>query len=187
MAQPQHSPEFDRPSRAAALLPGARIAAVVSEYHEEIGAMMRDSARRELESCGLASENFFEVHAPGAFELPLVARRLAVRDDIHAVLCFGLVLKGETTHDVHVATAAAQGVLMASLQTDKPILFGVLTCATLEQALARALPEARGGTFDKGREVARAATLALEALKLAGEIGLAPRGTGFFRREGVTP
>jgi 6,7-dimethyl-8-ribityllumazine synthase len=76
---------------------------------------------------------------------------------------------------------------MAALQTDKPILFGVLTCATLDQALARALPAEQGGKFDKGREVARAATLALEALKFAGEVGVAARGTGFFRREETTP
>ena len=184
MAQPSSSHSPDKPSRAAALRPGARIAAVVSAYHEEIGGMMLESARRELESSGLARENFFEVSAPGAFELALIARRLAVRDDIHAVLCFGLVLKGETSHDTHIANATAQGILMAALQTDKPILFGVLTCATIEQARARALPTEQGGQYDKGREVARAATLALEALKLASEIGLAERGTGFFRREG---
>ncbi len=145
--------------------------------------MMAGSARRELESCGLARENFFQVASPGAFELPLIARRLAVRDDIHAVLCFGLVLKGETSHDTHIAAAAAQGIQMAALQTDKPILFGVLTCATLEQAQARALPAEQGGKYDKGRELARAASLALEALKQAGEIGVAERGAGFFRRE----
>ncbi|HTF88989.1 MAG TPA: 6,7-dimethyl-8-ribityllumazine synthase [Planctomycetota bacterium] len=183
MAQPNSSPNHDSPSRAAALPPGVRIAAVVSSYHEEIGAMMLESARRELESCGLARDNFFEVHSPGAFELPLIARRLAVRDDIHAVLCFGLVLKGETSHDTHIATSVAHGILLGALQTDTPILFGVLTCATLEQALARALPAEQGGLHDKGREVARAATLALEALKLASEIGVAARGTGFFRRE----
>ena len=105
------------------------------------------------------------ISAPGAFELPLLARRLARRGGVDAVLCFGLVLKGETRHDEYVAGAAAQGLVQASLETDVPILFGVLTCQTLEQARARALPAADGGRFDKGREVARAAIHALGSLR----------------------
>jgi 6,7-dimethyl-8-ribityllumazine synthase len=180
MAQPRSSPT------STTLPAGSRLAAVVSGYHEEIGAMMLASARAELLLLGLEPEHLFEVRAPGAFELPLIARRLAVRDDIDAVLCFGLVLKGETTHDEHVAGAAARGILDASLQTDTPLLFGVLTCDTLEQAQARALPSAQGGRFDKGRELARAAAQALAALELAANIGSLERGGGFFRREAGT-
>ena len=80
------------------------------------------------------------------------------------VLCFGLVLTGETTHDHWVSMGATQGITLASLETDKPILFGVLTCQTIEQARARALPASEGGKEDKGREVARAALAALDAL-----------------------
>lgn len=177
MAQTRSSPP------SAPLPPGARLGVVVSTYHESIGSMMLASARRELESLGLEPGNLFEVQSPGAFELPILARRLAVRDDIHAVLCFGLVLKGETSHDQHVSAAAAKGILEASLQTDTPILFGVLTCDTLEQAEARALPESQGGQFDKGRELARAAALVLQELERASMIGSPARGTGFFRRD----
>ena len=66
-------------------------------------------------------------------------RELLARADIDAVLCFGLVLKGETSHDGYVAQGAAQGILGAALETDTPILFGVLTCDTYQQAQARAL------------------------------------------------
>ena len=177
MAKPRSSPN------PAALPSGARMGVVISMYHEEIGEQMLDSARRELERQGLELSTLFEVRAPGAFELPLIARRLAVRDDIHAVLCFGLVLKGETSHDEHIAAAAARGILEASLQTDTPILFGVLTCDTLEQAKERALPAEQGGRFDKGREVARAAVIALQSLESASIIGSPERVTGFFRRE----
>ena len=141
------------------------------------------SARAELVAAGLAEEDFLVLEAPGAFELPIVARRLAIREDVAAVLCFGLVLKGETTHDRYVAEAAARGVLDVSLQTDKPVLFGVLTCDTLEQAEARALPAPEGadpaGHHDKGREVARAAVATLAAMEAAEELGRTPSGFGF--------
>lgn len=153
-----------RPTR-----PGVRIGAVVSRFHEDLtGAMLR-SARAELEAAGMEPDGLRVVHAPGAFELPLIARRLARRKDVDAVLCFGLVLTGETTHDHWVAMGATQGITLASLETDKPILFGVLTCQTLDQARARALPESEGGKEDKGREVARAAIEALNALELCDE------------------
>ena len=100
-----------------------------------------------------------------------------LRHDIDAVLCFGLVLKGETTHDHWVAHAATQGILEASLETDTPILFGVLTCNDLDQAKARALPAEKGGREDKGREVARAAIGVLAALDVADGIAVA-EGSG---------
>jgi 6,7-dimethyl-8-ribityllumazine synthase len=110
------------------------------------------------------------VWVPGAFELPLVARALAQRSDVDAVLCLGLILKGETEHDRYVADGVVQGVVQAGLEAEKPVLFGVLTCATLEQARARALPPERGGKHDKGREVARAAIETLAALDQVEEL-----------------
>lgn len=154
----------DRPRR---LRPGVRVAAVVSEFHQELTQAMLASARAELEASGMAPEDLLVAWVPGAFELPLVARRFARRADVDAVLCFGLVLKGETTHDHWVAQAATEGVLRAGLETDTPILFGVLTCQNLEQARDRALSIADGGREDKGREVASAAIRVLAALDVA--------------------
>ena len=77
-------------------LPGARIAACVSRYHSELTGAMLASARRELALSGVDAEHMLIVSVPGTFELPLVARALARRKDVDAVLCFGLVLKGET-------------------------------------------------------------------------------------------
>ena len=166
MAQDPHAP-----ARELALPPGTRVAAVVSSYHAELCGAMERSARRTLEAAGLAAGDFLRIDAPGAFELPLLARRFARRDDVHAVLCFGLVLKGETTHDRYVAGAAADGCLAAALETDTPILFGVLTCNTLEQARARALSPEEGGQLDKGHEVALAAIGVLNGLTLADTLG----------------
>jgi 6,7-dimethyl-8-ribityllumazine synthase len=165
---------------------GARLAAVVSSYHPELTQALFDSARRELERCGLEGE-LLRVDAPGAFELPLLARRLGLRDDVDAVLCLGLVLKGETPHDRYIADAVAHGLQRVALEVDKPVLFGVLTCDTLEQARARALPASDGGGHDKGREVARAAVSALAALERARDEGRRQRPAGFQRLDESRP
>jgi 6,7-dimethyl-8-ribityllumazine synthase len=162
-----------------ALRPGARVGAVVSTYHVELTRAMAASARRVLVEAGLDEDGLLVLEVGGAFELPLVARRLAVRDDVDAVMCFGLVLKGETSHDLHIAQAAAAGIQRAAMETDTPVLFGVLTCDTLEQARARATPASEGGRLDKGAEVARAALAAMAAMRAAPGLGRAPRAMGF--------
>jgi len=170
-------PHADAP--AERLAPGTRLGAVVSGYHAELTQAMFASAARELARSGLAESDLVRVDAPGAFELPLIARRLALRDDVDAVLCLGLVLRGETRHDRYIAAAVADALQQVALQTDKPVLFGVLTCETLEQARARALPAEDGGTHDKGREVARAAVAALAALERASTLGRELHPAGF--------
>ncbi len=147
--------------------PGARMAAVVSRYHGELTGAMLQSALVELAASGIPAAGVRVVEVPGAFEIPLVARELARRSDVDAVLTFGLVLRGETSHDHWVAHGAVSGLVQASLETGKPIALGILTCSTLAQARARALPASRGGKLDKGREIARAALEALAALEEA--------------------
>lgn len=172
------------PEEPLELPPGTRVAAVVSTFHRDLCEAMLDSAQAELLRMGLCADDLVVVRVPGAFELPLVARRLALRDDVDCVLALGLILKGETPHDVYIAQAAAQGILSAGLAAEKPVLFGVLTCDTLEQARARALPAERGGSHDKGREVARAAAATLAALRQADEAGRAAETLGFGRARG---
>jgi 6,7-dimethyl-8-ribityllumazine synthase len=150
--------------------PGARIGIVVSRFHEDLTGAMLESAQSELALSGVRSEDVLVVWVPGAFELAIVARALARRTDVDAVLCLGLILKGETEHDRFIAEGVVQGLVQAGFETGKPVLFGVLTCATLEQARSRALSRERGGREDKGREVARAAIETLAALDRAEEI-----------------
>ena len=165
MALDPNSSEHERLER-----PGARIGIVVSRFHEDLTGAMLDSAQKELALSGVRTEDLLVVWVPGAFELPLVARALAQRVDVDAVLCLGLILKGETEHDRYVAQGVVQGIVQAALETDKPVLFGVLTCSTLEQARSRALSRERGGREDKGREVARAAIETLAALDRVEEL-----------------
>ncbi len=154
--------------------PGARIPFVVPTFHYDLTSAMMASAKKELMASGIAEEDMPVALVPGAFELPLVARRFARRDDIDAVICIGLVLKGETSHDVYVSQGATHGIQEVMLETDKPVLFGVLTCNTLGQAQARALPPEEGGEQDKGRELAMAAVSVLAALDLADPIKKTP-------------
>lgn len=144
--------------------PGARIAAVVSRFHPDLTEPMLASAKQELAASGVRERDVRVVWVPGSFELPLVARALARRADVDAVLCLGIILRGETDHDIYVAEGAVQGLMQATLETNKPLLLGILTCETLEQARARALPPELGGEEDKGREVARSAIEILAAL-----------------------
>ena len=146
---------------------GTRIGVVVSQYHFDITGSMVESARDEFHRAGVAASDLFVVNAPGAFELPYLSQEFARRNDIDAVIAFGLVLKGETDHDRYISQATANGLMQLSLEYAKPVLFGVLTCSTLDQAIARSKPATAGGELDKGREVARAA---IQALLAADEI-----------------
>ncbi len=155
--------------RARLQRPGARIAFVVSTFHHDLTSAMMESAKRELIATRVDEQDMQMVTVPGPFELPIVARRFARRKDIDAVICLGLVLKGETTHDLYVSQGTTIGIQEVMLQTDKPVLFGVLTCNNLEQARARALSPEEGGEQDKGRELAMAAMSVLAALDTASE------------------
>ena len=161
---------LDSASEAGAarpLLPqGTRLVALVSSYHGDLCRKMLGSARRTLQACGLGDRNLRSIEVPGAYELPIVARRLAARDDVDGVLCFGLVLRGSTDHDRYISNAVATRLMDASFETDTPILFGVLTPNTVEQAEERARLVTEGG-LDKGREVALAAVRVLNALDAA--------------------
>lgn len=155
--------ETSRPRPHALRAPeGVRIAIVAARWHEELTGAMVASARDELLAAGVEPENLHVVWAPGSFELPILAARAAAQVD--AVLAFGVVIQGETQHDHWVAHGAVTGLMLASLQNETPVHLGVLTCKTIEQARARALPPSKGGEQDKGREVARAALETLAAL-----------------------
>lgn len=100
---------------------------------------------------------------PGSFEIPLVARKLAATGRYAAVVCLGCVIRGETGHYDHVAGQAAGGVLQASLATDVPVIFGVLTTETVEQALNRS-------GLKSGNKGGDAALAAIEMVNLLGTI-----------------
>ncbi len=130
-----------------------RWAIVVSRYNETVCSRLLEGARGTLTTNGVAEAAIDVVWTPGAFELPLVADRLAGSGQYVAVLALGVVIRGETTHDQHINRAVSMSLMDAGLRTGVPVLFGLLTCDTLEQALHRA----GGNVGNKGVECAAAA------------------------------
>lgn len=130
-----------------------RFAVVVSRYNESITAKLLDGAVQTLVSAGIQDDQIEVAWVPGAWEIPVVAARWARSGRFAAVLCLGAVIRGETTHDQHINHQVSQSLGQLALETGVPVLFGVLTCNTLEQAIHRS----GGNVGNKGVECAQAA------------------------------
>ncbi|MCY4660534.1 MAG: 6,7-dimethyl-8-ribityllumazine synthase [Acidobacteria bacterium] len=150
---------------------GLRLAIVMSAYHAPVTEGLRDGALAALARASAEPGREVPViTVPGAFELPLAARRAAESGAFDALVCLGCVVRGETPHFDYIASAVAHGIMSASQETGVPITFGVLTTNTLEEALARA----RDGSSNKGWEAAMAAVQFANTLRaLPGAGGVA--------------
>ena len=138
-----------------------RFAIVVSRFNELITQRLLDGALDTLRRHGAADERITVVSVPGSFEIPLVADRLAKSGRYAAVICLGAVIQGETTHHEYINQQAAAGIMQAGRESRVPVVFGVLTCQTLQQALDRA----GGKVGNKGVEAALAAIEMVSLLK----------------------
>ena len=117
---------------------GRRFAVAAARFNEMVVDRLLTGALDCFRAHGVSDDDLVVVWVPGAFELPLVARRLAESGRYDAVVCVGAVIRGETPHFDFVAGEAARGIQRAALDTGVPVLFGVLTTVSLDQALARA-------------------------------------------------
>ena len=117
---------------------GRRFALVASQFNELVTSKLVEGAVACLRAHGIAEEDLVVVWVPGAFELALAARRLAASELYDGVVCLGAVIRGETAHFDYVAGEAARGIADAAARTGLPVMFGVLTTDSLEQALDRA-------------------------------------------------
>jgi 6,7-dimethyl-8-ribityllumazine synthase len=124
-----------------------RYAIAVAGFYEELAERLERSARAAFAEAGVEPEAFY---VPGAFELPLAASFASRSGRFAGVACLGAVIRGETDHYDFVCAETARGVMAVQLETGVPCAFGVLTCATMEQALARS----GGGVRDQGRRAA---------------------------------
>ena len=132
---------------------GKRFAIVASRWNDFFTQHLVDGAVDTLVRHGAADSDVTLVKCPGAFELPQVAQRLAASNNYDAVLCLGVLVRGATPHFDYISSVAARGISDAGTATGTPVLFGVLTCDTLEQAMERSGTKAG----NKGAEVAMAA------------------------------
>jgi 6,7-dimethyl-8-ribityllumazine synthase len=130
--------------------PAGRFAVVAARFNATVVDALLAGALDAFRRHGVADDAVDVVRVPGSFEIPAVARRLADTKAYAAVVCLGAVIKGDTDHYDHVAAASANGILQASVLTGVPVIFGVLTCDTLEQAINRS----GGKAGNKGFEAA---------------------------------
>jgi 6,7-dimethyl-8-ribityllumazine synthase len=143
---------------------GKSFAIVVGRFNDFITKKLLEGALDSLARHDVADKDVSVYWVPGAFEIPSVARRLAESKKFDAVLCIGAVIRGATPHFEYVAAEAAKGVAQAAMATGLPVIFGVLTADTLEQAIERAGTKA-------GNKGAEAAMAAIEMANLFSEIG----------------
>ena len=155
---------------------GRRVGVVVARFHEHVTTKLLEGALGGLRARGVADDAIDVAWVPGAFEIPLVVRRLASTGDYDALICLGAVVRGETAHFDLVAGEAARGIADVSRSTGIPVAFEVLATESLADAEARA-----GGPHgNRGWDAAEA------ALEMADLLDRLPGGTGREQREGST-
>ncbi len=140
-----------------------RFAIVVGRFNEFIGSKLLGGCVDSLSRHGVKSENIDVAWVPGAFEIPLIAQKLAHTNKYDAIITLGAVIKGSTSHYDYVCAEVSKGVASVSMATSTPVIFGVLTTDTIEQAIERAGTKAG----NKGSEAANAA---IEMVNLIGSI-----------------
>ena len=129
---------------------GLRIGIVSARFNDHIVTALRDGALRGLERVGVADDDIVEYWVPGAFEVALAAKALAQTGKVDAIICLGTVIRGDTPHFEYVCEAATHGIQDAQMSTGIPVMFGVLTLNTEQQAIDRSGP----GIDNKGDEAA---------------------------------
>jgi 6,7-dimethyl-8-ribityllumazine synthase len=138
-----------------------KIAIVVSRFNEEVTFGLLSGARACLSENGVVENQLEVIHAPGAFEIPLIAQTLAKTGRFAGVICLGCIIKGETAHFEFISLGATVGIMQSMLSTETPISFGVLTTYDDAQAARRS----RSDADNKGREAAAACLETIRVLK----------------------
>jgi 6,7-dimethyl-8-ribityllumazine synthase len=124
--------------QGALLAQGLKFALVVSRFNEFISSRLLDGAQDALLRHGAKEEDIEVAWTPGSFEIPLIAQKMAESKKYSAVICLGAIIRGGTPHFDYIAAEASKGIAKASLDTGVPVIFGIITADTLEQAIERA-------------------------------------------------
>jgi 6,7-dimethyl-8-ribityllumazine synthase len=124
--------------QGALLAQGLKFGVVVSRFNEFISSRLLDGAQDALLRHGAKEEDIEMAWTPGSFEIPLIAQKMAESKKYDAVICLGAVIRGGTPHFDYVAAEASKGIAKVSLDTGVPVIFGIITADTLEQAIERA-------------------------------------------------
>lgn len=127
---------------------GLKVAIVVGRFNEFINAKLLDGAKDGLLRHGVDDANIDIVWVPGAFEVPFIAKKLAEKGEYDAVIGLGTVIRGSTTHYDYVCNEAAKGIAQVGLQTGVPVIFGIVTTESIEQAIERSGTKAGNKGYD---------------------------------------
>lgn len=138
---------------------GLKFGIVVSRFNEFITNKLLTGALDALKRHEATDENIEVAWVPGAFEVPLVAQKMAASNNYHAVICLGTIIRGATPHFDYVAAEVSKGVARVSLETGIPVIFGVITADNLEQAIERAGTKAGNKGWDAAQSAMEMASL----------------------------
>ncbi len=127
---------------------GLRVAIVASRWNDFVVSRLIGGATDALERLGAANDAITIIRVPGSFELPMAAKRAAMSDEYDAIVCLGVVIRGETSHNEYIAAEVIKGIASVSLETNLPITLGVVTADNLEQAIDRAGAKSGNKGFD---------------------------------------
>ncbi|WP_338563112.1 6,7-dimethyl-8-ribityllumazine synthase [Paraclostridium sordellii] len=127
---------------------GLKIGIVVGRFNEFIVSKLLGGAIDGLKRHGVDENNIDVAWVPGAFEIPLIAKKMAKNEKYNAIICLGAVIKGSTPHFDYVCAEVSKGIASVSLSSEKPVIFGVLTTDTIEQAIERAGTKAGNKGYD---------------------------------------
>lgn len=117
---------------------GLKFGIIVGRFNEFIGGKLLDGALDGLKRHGVKEQDIDIAWVPGAFEIPLIAKKMAKNDKYDGIICLGAVIKGSTSHYDYVCSEVSKGISSVSLECEKPVMFGVLTTNNIEQAIERA-------------------------------------------------
>ena len=141
---------------------GFRFGIVVAKFNARITDKLLDACIDTLEAQGLSKKDIEVVRVPGAFEIPLVAQAMARSGRVDAVICVGAVIRGDTPHFDYICSEVSRGIGRVALDSDVPIIFGVLTTETVAQAVERAHP----GKFNRGGAAAKSAIEMVRVMRM---------------------
>ena len=141
---------------------GEKFCIVISRFNEFIGSKLLSGAIDELKTHGVNEDNIDVIWVPGAFEIPIIAKKAAKSGKYNAIITLGAVIKGSTSHYDYVCAEVSKGVASVSLETCVPVIFGVLTTDNIEQAIERAGTKAG----NKGSDAAKSAIEMANLVKL---------------------
>jgi 6,7-dimethyl-8-ribityllumazine synthase len=143
---------------------GLKIGVVVARFNEFFSKKLLDGAKDALLRHGVLETDIEVAWTPGSFEIPLIAKKMAESKKYNAVICLGAVIRGGTPHFEYISAEVTKGIAMAGLETGVPVIFGVITTDTLEQAVERSGTKSGNKGFD-------AATAAIEMANLVKALG----------------